>query len=182
MNLADHLPSHRIVNLAGVILAITAMLVAVVGLQYGLGLEPCPLCMIDRVLVVSLGVLFLAAALHNPGLPGQRVYAMLNLVVAGTGVAVCARHIWLQGLPPDAVPECAPGLDYMLEVLPLFETLRIILSTSGECAKIDWTFLGITLPQWTLVLFLGFAVLAVLQFLGGTRRAGHRPPASSRPG
>ena len=163
MSLTRHLPSHRLLNLTGVALAIAAMLVAVVGLQYGLGLEPCPLCMVDRVLVVTLGVIFLAAALHNPGLTGQRVYAGLNLVVSGLGIAVCARHIWLQGLPPDAVPECAPGLDYMLEVLPVFETLRIILSTSGECAKIDWTFLGVTLPQWTLLLFVGFALLACLQ-------------------
>jgi disulfide bond formation protein DsbB len=164
MSLATRLPSHRLVNLAGAALAISAMLVAVVGLQWGLGLEPCPLCMIDRVLVVSLGLLFAAAALHNPGLVGQRVYATLNLVVAGLGIAVCARHIWLQGLPPDAVPECAPGLDYMLEVLPIFETLRIILSTSGECAKIDWTLLGITLPQWTLLLFVAFAGVAGLQW------------------
>ncbi len=159
------LPSHRLINLAGVIMAVVAMLVAVIGMQMMLGLEPCPLCMIDRVLVVSLGTVFLIAALHDPGLNGQRVYGTVNLLLALAGIGVCLRHIWLQSLPPEAVPACAPSLDYMLEALPMLDTLRVIFTTSGECATIDWTFLGLTLPQQTLLVFIGFAVLAIAQWM-----------------
>ena len=141
------LPSPRAVNLVGFAGTVISMLFAIVVLEKMVGLEPCPLCMIDRVIVVVLGVLFLIAALHNPRALGQRLYAGLITLVSLTGVAVCARHIWLQNLPPEEVPTCAPGLDYMLEALPVSETLRLIFTTSGECAKIDWTFLGLTYPS-----------------------------------
>lgn len=164
--------SYRMLNLAGVIGSVIAMLFAVVVLEKMVGLEPCPLCMIDRVLVVTLGLIFLVAALHNPGPLGQRLYALLGLVVSAAGIAVCARHIWLQNLPADEVPTCAPGLDYMLQTLPMSETLQIIFTTSGECAHIDWTLLGITLPEQTLAVFVGFAVLGLVQLF--------RKPASVR--
>lgn len=155
--------SYRTLNLAGLAGTIIAMLFAVVVLEKWVGLEPCPLCMIDRALVVILGVIFLVAALHNPGPLGQRLYNGAGLLVSAAGIAVCARHIWLQNLPPDQVPTCAPGLDYMLETLPMTETLQIIFSTSGECAKIDWSLLGFTLPEQTLAVFVGFAMLGLVQ-------------------
>lgn len=155
--------SYRSLNLAGVAGSVMSMLFAVVVLQKMIGLEPCPLCMIDRVLVVALGLIFLVAALHNPGKIGQRIYAMVATLVSLAGVAVCLRHIWLQHLPADEVPTCAPGLDYMLQALPLSETLQIIFTTSGECAHIDWTLLGFTLPEQTLAVFAGFLLLSLLQ-------------------
>ena len=159
------LPSSRIVNLAGFAGTVIAMLFAIVVLENMMGLEPCPLCMIDRVLVVFLGALFLLAALHNPNALGHRLYGGLITLVSLAGVGVCLRHIWLQNLPPEEIPTCAPGLDYMLESLPLSETLRVIFTTSGECAAIDWTFLGMTLPQQTLLVFVGFLVLGLLQLV-----------------
>lgn len=164
--------SYRAVNLLGLAGTVIAMLFAVVVLERMIGLEPCPLCMIDRVLVVTLGVIFLVAAVHNPGPLGQRLYAGLGLLVSAAGVGVCARHIWLQNLPADEIPTCAPGLDYMLETLPMTETLQIIFTTSGECAHIDWTLLGFTLPEQTLAVFVGFAVLGLVQMF--------RKPAKSR--
>lgn len=163
--------SYRMLNLAGFVGTVLAMVFAILVLEKYVGLEPCPLCMIDRALVVMLGLIFLAAAAHNPGPLGQRIYACLGLLVAAAGIAVCARHIWLQNLPADEVPTCAPGLDYMLETLPMSETLQIIFTTSGECAKIDWTFLGITLPQQTLAVFAGFALIGLVQLF--------RKPANS---
>ncbi|CBL47170.1 Disulphide bond formation protein [gamma proteobacterium HdN1] len=155
--------SYRTLNLAGVFGSVAAMLFAVVVLQIIAGLEPCPLCMIDRVLVIAIGIVFLVASVHNPRHIGQRIYAGVAFVPALLGIAVCLRHIWLQNLPSDEVPSCAPGLDYMLEVLPVTETLQIIFTTSGECARIDWTWLGFTLPQLTLAVFAGFALLSLAQ-------------------
>ncbi len=157
--------SYRTINLLGLAGTVIAMVFAVVVLEKIIGLEPCPLCMIDRVLVVTAGLIFLVAALHNPGLIGQRLYAFLGLLSSAAGIAVCARHIWLQNLPADLVPTCAPGLDYMLETLPMGETLQIIFTTSGECAHIDWTLLGFTLPEQTLAVFAGLAMVSVAQLL-----------------
>lgn len=157
------LPSYRVLNLAGVAGAVLSMLFAIVVLEKIVGLEPCPLCMIDRVLVTALGLIFLVAALHNPGPLGQRIYALTGILVSLAGVGVCARHIWLQNLPADEVPTCAPGLDYMLETLPMTETLSVIFTTSGECAHIDWSLLGFTLPEQTLAVFAAFLLLGVAQ-------------------
>lgn len=159
------LPSYRQLNLIGFAGTVIAMLFAIVVLQKIVGLEPCPLCMIDRVLVTLLGCIFLVAAVHNPAPLGQRLYAALGLLISLAGIAVCARHIWLQNLPADLVPTCAPGLDYMLETLPMTETLQIIFTTSGECAHIDWTLLGFTLPEQTLAVFLTFLLLGLVQLV-----------------
>jgi disulfide bond formation protein DsbB len=129
--------------------------------QYALDLEPCPLCVFQRVAVIGLGVAFVLAALQGPRLTGRRVYAALILMVAGAGAGVAGRHLWLQSLPPERVPACGPGLDYMLETFPLREMLATVLSGSGECAKVDWQFLGLAMPAWVLISVLvlgGFGV------------------------
>jgi disulfide bond formation protein DsbB len=129
--------------------------------QHVLGLEPCPLCVLQRIAVTATGVLFLLAALHDPGRVGARVYGVLIAAVAWAGAAVAGRHVWLQSLPPDEVPECGPGLDYMLDVFPLLETLDMIFSGSGECAKVSWSMLGLSMPAWVLIacICLGLAGL-----------------------
>ncbi len=119
--------------------------------QYGLHLEPCPLCILQRVAVISAGVLFLLAMLHNPGDRGARVYGALIDIAAIAGIAVAARQIWIINQPPGSVAECGASLDYMIAVLPLHEVLGKVLSGSGECAKVDWTFLGLYMPTWVLI-------------------------------
>lgn len=137
-------------------------------LQQALHLEPCPLCIFQRVFVMAIGAVALVAALHNPGLAGRRVYAGLLGLLAVGGGAVAARQVWLQHLPADQVPECGPGLDYMLESFPLGETLRLVLRGSGECAKVDWTFLGFSIAEWMLVVFAGFLLHAFVLAAGKT--------------
>ncbi len=122
--------------------------------QEVLALEPCPLCVLQRVAVIGMGLLFLVAGLHNPGRIGGRVYALLLAAVALLGAAVAGRHVWLQTLPPDKVPACGPGLDYMLGAFPLTEVLEMVLSGSGECAEIKWSFLGLSMPVWVLIVLL----------------------------
>lgn len=137
-------------------------------LQYVVGLEPCPLCIIQRVFVIVLGIILLVGAIHNPHVVGRRVYGVLTILPAAMGVAVAGRHVWLQHLPADQVPECGPGLEYMLDVFPLAEALKLIFQGSGECAEVQWTFLGLTVPGWTLVMFCGLLVFGL--FLAFSKR------------
>jgi disulfide bond formation protein DsbB len=140
--------------------------------QYGMGLEPCPLCILQRVSVITAGVLFLAAFLHNPGDRGARVYGMLIDLVALLGILVAARQIWIIAQPPGSVAECGASLEYMMDVLPLHEVLGKVLTGSGECAKIDWQFLGLNMPTWVLMALLcvGFWGLLVNWFAPRARR------------
>ena len=129
--------------------------------QFYLRLEPCPLCIFQRLALLVVGLVFLAAALHNPRGWGANVYGLLLGVGAGIGASIAARQIWLQHLPPDEVPRCGPSLDYMLEAFPLTETIREVLTGSGECAKVD-LLLGVSMPVWTLLLFVGVGVVGVV--------------------
>ena len=131
--------------------ACLAMLALALYSEKVLGLAPCPLCMFQRVGVLALGIVFLAAALHNPGRMGGRAYAVLIVVAAGSTLAVAARHVYVQSLPPGTVPACGASLDFMLEVFPLLEVVRKVMTGGGECAQVDWRFLGLSMPAWVLV-------------------------------
>lgn len=130
--------------------------------QYVLELEPCPLCILQRVAVIVLGVLFLAAALHPAGVVGRRIYALLLGLVAVAGSGVAARQVWLTMLPPERVPACGPGLDFMLESFPLREALSMVLAGSGECAKVEWRLLGLSMPAWVLIALIGLGAFGVV--------------------
>lgn len=150
--------SRRAINFAGFAVCAGLMAYALYA-QYGLLLEPCPLCVFQRMAVIALGVVFLLAALHNPAEWGRFVYAALIVVTTGSGIAVAGRHVWLQSLPADRIPACGPGFDYIIDSFPLLEALRLIFSGSGECASSDWSFLGLSMPAWVLawVVLLGAA-------------------------
>lgn len=139
-------------------------------LEHAAGLEPCPLCIFQRVAVIAAAVVLLAAALHNPKGWGGAIYAVLGLAVVGAGIGVAWRHLWLQSLPPDQVPSCGPGLDYMIDILPWQQVFTHVLSGSGECAEIDFLFLGISLPGWTLVGFVILALAPLGMLVGALRR------------
>jgi disulfide bond formation protein DsbB len=125
-------------------------------------LEPCAMCIFQRVAMIAAGFVFLAGAIHGPkGLRGQRVYSRLAALASLAGIGLAARHVWLQSLPPDQVPACGPTLDYMMEILPFKEVVEMVLKGDGECAKINAEFLMISLPAWTLLAFIGFAAFAL---------------------
>ena len=132
-------------------------------LQFVEKLEPCPLCISQRIAILTTGLCFLIAALHNPKAIGIKIYAGLGAFLALCGSAISIRHIWLQHLPPDQVPECGPGLEYIFQNFPLTATIKLMLNGTGECAKIDWTLLGFSIPQWTLLAFLMLASLSIIQ-------------------
>jgi disulfide bond formation protein DsbB len=130
--------------------------------QYHLLLEPCPLCMFERVAVVSLGVVLLLAAIPaGRQLVLRRTAALAVLVVGLAGAGIAAKHVYIQSLPPGKVPVCGATLDYMFEVFPVMDVLRKVLTGSGECAKIDWTFLGLAMPAWVLIWVLLLTALGV---------------------
>jgi disulfide bond formation protein DsbB len=130
-------------------------------LQYGQGLEPCPLCAFQRIAVSAIGIIFLVAFIHNPRNLGAAIYAGLVLLVAGGGGALAARHVWLQSLPKDQVPACGMGLSYMVESLPFVDVLKKVYAGSGECAEIGWEFLGLAIPGWTFVFFIAVTIVAL---------------------
>ncbi|MCI0654560.1 MAG: disulfide bond formation protein B [Methylococcaceae bacterium] len=140
-------------------LACASMLAIAAYFQFFENLEPCPLCISQRMIVFLVGITMLAAAIQNPGKTGIRVYSVLALLFSMFGASVSGRHVWLQHLPPEQVPECGPGIEYVFKHFPLTKTLELLLSGTGECAKVDWTFLGLSIPGWTLV---GFVLLALL--------------------
>jgi disulfide bond formation protein DsbB len=129
-------------------------------LQYVQGLEPCPLCMVQRGFFYSVMILFIAAAAHGPRAWGRTVYAALITLFALGGAATAGRQVWLQHLPPDKVPQCGPDLFFMLENLPLSRTLEKLFYGSGECAAVDWKFVGLSIAGWSLVWFIVLGLYA----------------------
>jgi protein dithiol:quinone oxidoreductase len=132
-------------------------------LQHVKNLEPCPLCISQRIAIMATGVTFLVAAIHNPWQTGKNIYAIVCAIFALCGAGISTRHVWLQHLPPDQVPECGPGLEYMFQNFPIMQTLKFMLSGTGDCAKVDWTLLGFSIPELTLVAFLSLAALSLSQ-------------------
>lgn len=131
-------------------------------LQFVDGLEPCPLCIFQRAAFIGLGAVFLVAGLHAPVGRGFRWFytGVLGLFALG-GAGIAGRHVWLQNLPADQVPACGPGLEYMLDVFPLTEALEMAFTGSGECAEVDWAFLGLSMPWWTLLWYVILGAVAV---------------------
>jgi disulfide bond formation protein DsbB len=154
------LPPRRIAYLLG-FLVCAALIGWALWLQYGEGLEPCPLCMFQRVAVIAVGLVFLVAAVQNPGRPGAAFYALLTLLIAGAGAGFAGRQIWLQALPKDQVPACGMGLSYMMDSMPFLDVFARVLQGSGECAEKAWVFLGLSIAGWTFVFFVGMMVAAI---------------------
>ena len=155
------LPPRRPAYLLGA-LTCAALMAWALWLQYGLGLDPCPLCSLQRMAVISIGIVFLVAAIHNPGRLGASIYAGLTLILGLFGAVTGVRHVWIQSLPKGEVPECGMGLNYMIETMPLSDVLSKVFKGSGECAEAGWYFLGLAIPSWTLVFFIAMMVAAIV--------------------
>jgi disulfide bond formation protein DsbB len=155
------LQRRRVANFLGAL--VCALLLAYAYyLQFYGGLEPCPLCIFQRVAVFAVAVVFLVAALHDPGPTGARIYGVLLLLVALAGMGVSARHLYIQSLPPGTVPSCGATLDFMLDMFPVYEVVRKVLTGSGECGVVDWRFLGLSMPAWVLISLVALALWAAL--------------------
>lgn len=155
-------PSRRLCYALGFVSA-AGLIAFALYLQHALGEDPCPLCIFQRVAMISLGGLFLLAALTGPGRWHARLFAAAIGLTAAAGAGIAARHVWIQHLPPDQVPSCGPGLNYILQAHPLFQALAVVLKGSGECAAQGWTFLSLSIPEWTLLWFVALGLLGALQ-------------------
>ena len=151
---------RRWLNLAGVGVVVGLIAYALFA-QHVLGLEACPLCIFQRVAFIAGGLVFLVAGLHRPTGLSVRAYGALGLVANGTGAAIAGRHVYIQNLPADQIPACGPGFDYIMDAFPLLEALELVLTGSGECAEVVWSFLGLSMPSWAFVWFVLLGVLAV---------------------
>jgi protein dithiol:quinone oxidoreductase len=153
------LPPRRVAYLLG-FLVCAALMGWALWLQFGLELEPCPLCMFQRVALCLAGLVFLVAFVRNPRRGGAAFTALMTFVFAGAGAALAARQVWLQTLPKDLVPSCGMGISYMLDTLPFMDVITKTLQGSGECAEKGWVFLNLSIAGWSLVFFVTMIVAA----------------------
>jgi len=136
-------------------------LALVIQTQYNL--EPCPLCISQRIVLMVLGLLFLMAAIHNPQKSAWvKFYALLQILTAFGGAGVAIRHWYLQVHKDEMLVDCGVGFDYMFDNFPLKKALTLVFRGTGDCASIDWTFLGLSIPQLALIAFLSIAAYALL--------------------
>jgi len=131
-------------------------------LEHVHGLEACPLCIFQRIAYTVIIFIALIGAIHNPRNLLQNIYKLLMVISSITGAAIAGRQIWLQHLPPELVPECGPGLDYMFNVFPFGEALKMIFTGSGECAEVKWRFIGLSIAEWSLIMFIGIFIATIL--------------------
>lgn len=163
--------SRRIANVLA-FGACAALIAYALYAQYSLHLEPCPLCIFQRITVMLLGIVFLVAALHDREGAAARTYGILIGLIALAGTGVAGRHIYLQHLPADQVPACGAPLDQLLAVLPLRQVVEKVLRGDGECAKIDWMLLGLSMPEWVLCALLVLGIAGLWINLRNPRRTG----------
>jgi disulfide bond formation protein DsbB len=145
-----------------IVVAIAAMFGVALYTQYVDGLQPCPLCMTQRGFYVLTGFFALIGALHNRK---RLLYGLLVAAAAAGGAAVAGRQVWLQHLPKDRVPACGPSLEYMFQTLPMGEVLMKMFKGDGNCAVVDWTLLGLSMAEWSLLCFIGLALAGLWQAL-----------------
>lgn len=132
-------------------------------MQYQFDMEPCPLCITQRIFIILVGACTLIAAIFARSSLVSRIGIGLGIVFGLIGAFTSGRHVWIQSLPEDEVPLCGPGLAYMFETRPIFDALALLFKGDGHCADISMTFLGLSIPAWTLLSFAGLCTL--LMFL-----------------
>lgn len=159
-----NVPRSRTINLL-IFLASLGLMGVALFMQHVWGLTPCYLCIVQRVFVIVTGVIALAAFIQNPGLNGVRIYGAATCVSALAGAGFSIRQLWLQSLPEDLVPACGPPADYLFDALPLMEVIPMLLRGDGNCAEVQWSLFGISIPGYTLIAFIGLAILGAYQVL-----------------
>ncbi|MBT4493098.1 MAG: disulfide bond formation protein B [Gammaproteobacteria bacterium] len=157
-----YIPSPRNLNWLVVFGCVFLMAVALY-FQHVMLLEPCPMCVFQRMAVIGTGVIAFVAAIHNPQQTGVRIYGATAALASLIGAGISIRHLYLQSLPEDQVPACGPGLDYLIDVFPMTDVIMMVLQGDGSCAEVLWSFLGISIPGWVLLAFLGLIALTGYQ-------------------
>jgi len=144
-------------------LACAGLIATALFMQHVMGLNPCYLCIVQRGFVIATGIIALISYIHNPGKTGIRVYASLTSILAFTGAGFSIRQLWLQSLPEDLVPACGPPADYLIDSFTVSEWLPLLLKGDGNCAEVQWTFLGLSIPGWMLFCFFILGLFSLYQ-------------------
>lgn len=156
--------SYRAINCYAFLLVV--ILIGTAGyLQIDRGIEPCPLCIIQRFLFAILGLMYLSVGIHQPYRKNAKIYGGFILLISLLGAAVALRQIWLQHLPAGTAPACGPGLYFMIRNMPIAEAIKSVFVGSGDCAVVSWKFLYLSMSEWSLIAFIFFAILALIQML-----------------
>ena len=157
-----------------IVVACAGLLGFAVFMQLRMGLEPCPLCIYQRLAFAALGLVALLGFLHGPiDRAGRWTYVVLGLLPCLIGAGVAARHVWVQSLPPDVMSSCGPPLSFLAETMGPLEVFRTVLTGTANCGDIDWTFLGLTMPMWCLAWFVLLAVWLLMAPSAVRGRRGH---------
>lgn len=148
-----------------IFLSCVALLGFALYLEHIIGLEPCPLCVFQRIAYMLIAMITLLCVIHNPKNLFAAIYPALIFIVSICGLAIAIRQTWLQHLPADKVPTCGPDLGYMIDAFPVLDMLRMVLSGSGECAEVQWEFLGLSIPEYSVIYFLLLSISSLLMII-----------------
>lgn len=152
--------SINALNIYGILVCV-GLLSASAYFQIVRGMEPCPLCIIQRMMFVAVGF-FLMLQLAIKDVLADRINGVLAFISAFIGALTAGRQVWIQHLPADQVPACSPNLEFMLKTLPLTETIKMLMEGSGDCAVVHWRFMFLTMPEWTLLFFVLYMILILV--------------------
>jgi len=158
------LPSIRLTFLI-IFLGCAGLILTGLYMQYVMELYPCPLCITQRIFIIAVGITGLLAFFLNPRAIGRKIFAVFGILFAVIGASFSIRQLYLQSLPKDQVPACGPDLGYLLENFPLMDALSVLLRGDGNCAEVQWSLFGISIPGWTLVAFIGLVGFNLWQML-----------------
>jgi disulfide bond formation protein DsbB len=153
-------PTPRMLYLA-IFLGCTGLIVFALYLQHVLGLQPCPMCILQRYAFIIVGLIALVAAIHDPARLGRRIYSALLVVMAATGGGVAIRHVYVEHFPPR-IFDCGADFGFLLESFPLTQALPMLFRGTGDCTKVLWRFLGLSIAEWSLICFVGLVITAVI--------------------
>jgi disulfide bond formation protein DsbB len=144
-------------------LLIVALLGTAAYLELYEGINPCPLCILQRIVLIALGVIFFFAMVFKTNRIVQYLLGLLGLMVSLGGVLLAGRQVWLQHIPQDGMGECGVSLQYMFKIFPFYEAIKHIWRGGIECSQHDWEFLRLSLAEWSFLWFVGFFILGLIQ-------------------
>lgn len=157
------MPTSRTINLLGIIACILLLTMAYI-LEYAYGMEPCMLCIVQRLVLFILVGIFILAWIHNPQRLGIRLYASFALLFALLGLFLASRQIWIQTHPAKTYEVCLPSMAAVINMLPPGKIVSLLLEGSDSCRQI-FHFLGLSIPVWSLASFLFFIGISLYQLL-----------------
>ncbi len=159
------LPSYRTINLFQVFASFALIFIAVAYFENSLNLEPCYLCVAQRGFILAIGIICGVSIVHNPRQFGQKIYAALSIIMVIFGIYFSGKQLWLQSLPESQVPSCGMPVEYLFDNFSIIKAITMLLDGDGNCAEVKWQLMGLSMPGWVMVSFVGFGLAGLVQLL-----------------